>query len=124
MEKMETDETLKGILTAIEALANGQQALATNLAAGFREVNERLDRIERTLNATFEQVGKPAEDVTLLKSDVGNLKTDVSELKTDVAELKTDVADLKTLNERLDAQRNLIGKAEEAIELLKMKAQN
>ncbi len=99
--------TLMSVLAAVEKLVEGQQILtegqqrlAESQAAGFKEVNERLDRVERTLNATFEQVGKTAEDVTLLKSDVSGV------------------------SERLDAQRNLIAKANESIEMLKIKVQN
>lgn len=86
---------LMSVLAAVEKLVEGQQRLAENQAAGFKEVNERLDRLERTL-----QVGKTAE------SGVSGLKTE-----------------LKMVNDRLDAQRNLIAKANESSELLKIRVQ-
>lgn len=103
MENSEIESTLKELLSVVQALSAGQQvladnqrALADNQTAGFTELNDRLDRIERTLNATFEQVGRTAEDVTIIKAD--NLLN----------------------HQRLDAHRNLIGKIEEEIEMLKL----
>ncbi|SDS32813.1 hypothetical protein SAMN05444162_1237 [Paenibacillaceae bacterium GAS479] len=92
-------ETLEGRFDSLESrfetLEGRFDSLEGRQAEGFRQTNERLDRIEKRLDLTFKQAAATAEDITTLNS----------------------------FTERLDAQRNLIAQIEESVEILKVKVQ-
>jgi outer membrane murein-binding lipoprotein Lpp len=82
----------------IEALAEGQQAIRTDIAKLQVTVNRHeklLVRIARDVGTLKGDVGTLKGDVGTLKGDVGTLKGDVGTLKGDVGTLKADVDTLK-----------------------------
>lgn len=91
------EEILKEILGVIKEMNGRLASVEEGQREGFRETNDRLGRIEERLEATFTQVAATAEDVTAIKT---------------------------SLNERFEAQRNMIVRVEEDVELLKLKLQN
>lgn len=82
-------EGQQALASSHQALAESHQMLADSQREGFREVNEKLERMELKLEATFEQTARITEVVTT------------------------------TIVDRLDAHRNMIAKVEEEIEILK-----
>jgi chromosome segregation ATPase len=61
----------------------------------FKELNDRVDRMEQEMRELKDRVEKIDERLTKVESDVEALKEDVRTLKEDVRTLKNDVAELK-----------------------------
>ena len=48
----------------------------------FKKVNERLDKVEKKLDATMEMTAKNSEEITLLKDDFSDMGYTVERIET------------------------------------------
>ena len=80
MEK-EILELLKNMDTRLSAIERGQKELR-------EEVNEKLDRIEKKIDITYDQVARSAEDITGIKNDLCFVEEATAKNWNDIAKLK------------------------------------
>lgn len=73
---------------AVADLTVDVRTIRRDQTEGFKQINTRLDKVERRLD-------KVESDIAELKKDVTELKQDVAELKQDVAGLKQDMGTIK-----------------------------
>ena len=62
---------------------------ATN--EGYKGINQKLDRMGKTLNSHTEQIGKLMVKMTSIESEVKELRADNLEMRSDVRQIKLDV---------------------------------
>ena len=75
----------------------------------FKVFGEKLQVNTEKTDATFEQVGRQTEEITLLKVLVQKNTEDISSLKTDVSSLKIAIKDIASKIDRLvESIENLI----------------
>jgi septal ring factor EnvC (AmiA/AmiB activator) len=92
-EPMWLEELRKLILTS--DLLKLPQRFEHFVQKDFKELNDRVDRMEQEMRGLKQRVEKIDERLTKVESDVGVLKEDVRSLKEDVITLKEDVRTLK-----------------------------
>ena len=80
---------------------------------GMVGINQKLDRMEKTLDSHSEQIAKLTVDMTVVKLDIKELKTDMVVVKSDIKELKTDMTIVKSDVKEIKSElKNKVDKSE------------